>query len=81
LKGEAPLFALPEPIADERQWILDELTRWASVYDGLAPRQLDWSKGNDPNHQWPRWDRVADLFEGEAVEKGLRSLRDTTMRT
>jgi hypothetical protein len=71
-QGEAPLFALPETIVDERQWILDELARWAALHDGLAPRQADWSKGNDPHHEWPRWDRIVELFEGEAAEKGLR---------
>jgi hypothetical protein len=70
----APLFALPEPIADERQWMLDELARWAALHGGLAPRQIDWSKAPDPERQWPRWDRVAALFEAEALDKGVRYL-------
>ncbi len=70
-RDEAPLFALPEPIVDERQWMLDELARWAALHGG-APRQIDWSKAHDPDRHWPRWDRVAELFEAEALAKGLR---------
>lgn len=66
------LFALPELIADERQWIVDELKRWAALHDGHAPRQKDWSKDRDPKRNWPRFDRVAELFEGEALEAGVR---------
>lgn len=69
---EPALFALPELIADERQWMLDELKRWALLHDGRAPRQKDWSKDNDPKRNWPRFDRVAELFEGEALEAGVR---------
>ena len=71
-RDEAPLFALPDPIVDERQWMLDELARWAAVHGGLAPRQADWSKADDPEREWPRWDRVAELFEAEALDKGVR---------
>lgn len=60
---EPPLFALAELVADERQWMLDELRRWASLHGGQAPRQKEWSKENDPKRGWPRWDRVAELFE------------------
>ena len=70
---DAPLFALPETISDERQWLLDELARWASLHGGSAPRQIDWSKGRDPGGMWPRWDRVADFFEAEAFGKGVRT--------
>lgn len=71
-RAEVPLFALPEPIADERRWMLDELKRWAAGHDGRPPRQIDWSKAQDPDRRWPRWDRVAELFEAEAIETGLR---------
>jgi hypothetical protein len=69
---EPPLFALPKLVADERQWMLDELRRWASLHGGQAPRQKEWSKENDPKRGWPRWDRVAELFEGEALDNGVR---------
>jgi hypothetical protein len=72
LEQNVPLFALAAPIEDERQWLLDELARWASLHDGKPPRQIDWSKANDPHNEWPRWDRVRDFFETEAVEHGLR---------
>lgn len=68
----APLFALPETIADERQWMLDALDRWAQLHGGLAPRQLDWSKSRDPDREWPRFDRVAELFLAEALDEGIR---------
>jgi hypothetical protein len=71
-QDEAPLFALPEPITDERQWIIDELAHWATLHGGLAPRQIDWSKKYDPDRRWPRWDRVAELFQAEALEKRVR---------
>ena len=67
---EMQLFGLADPIEDERQWLLDELARWASLHDGKAPRQVDWSKPNDPHNEWPRWDLVRDFFEGEALEHG-----------
>lgn len=71
-RDESPLFALPEPIADERQWILDRLARWATLHGSMPPRQIDWSKAQDPDGHWPRWNRVAELFEGEALRDGLR---------
>lgn len=70
--AETPLFALPETVADERQWLLDELRRWAETHGGRAPRQADWSKTNDPEGNWPRWSRVAQLFEAEAYRDGVR---------
>jgi hypothetical protein len=73
---EPRLFALPETVADERQWMLDELARWASLHGGQAPRQADWSKANDPDRQWPRWDKVKELFEAEALDKGVRYFVD-----
>ena len=69
---EPLLFALPELVADERQWMLDELRRWASLHGGRAPRQKDWSKENDPDRAWPRWDGVANFFEREARSNGIR---------
>jgi hypothetical protein len=69
---ETPLFALPESVADERQWMLDELTRWAALHGGRAPRQADWSKANDPDRSWPRFDRVVELFGTEALDRGIR---------
>lgn len=69
---EALLFALPDPIGDERQWMLDELARWALMYGGRPPRQKDWSYEYDRGREWPRWDRVAELFGAEACQKGLR---------
>ncbi len=73
LRGEAaPLFAVPALDGDERRWMLDQLKRWAALHDGRAPRQIDWSKTHDPNRRWPRWNRVAELFEAEAIEKGIR---------
>jgi hypothetical protein len=68
----ARLFALPEPIADERQWVLAELERWASLHEGQPPRQKDWSKERDPHRNWPRFDRAAELFEAEAIRAGVR---------
>ncbi len=69
---ESSLFAIPEPMSDERQWIVDELDRWAALHDGLAPRQSDWSKAQDPEGCWPRWNRVAEFFEAEALRTGIR---------
>lgn len=69
---DVPLFALADPIDDERQWLLDELARWASLHEGKPPRQTDWSKKSDPYNEWPRWDRVRDFFEGEALKSGVR---------
>jgi hypothetical protein len=69
---DAPLFALPELVADERQWMLDELRRWALLHDGRAPRRKEWSKENDRDRKWPRWDTVAEFFTGEALDKGVR---------
>src|SRR5207244_13278090 len=69
---EMSLFALADLIEDERQWFLDELARWASLNDGKPPRQVDWSKTKDPHNMWPRWDRVRDFFEIEALERGIR---------
>lgn len=69
---ETPLFVLPEEPADERDWLLSELRRWPSLHGGLAPRQKDWSKENDPDRHWPRWDRVAEFFNGEALDKKIR---------
>lgn len=71
-RDEASLFALPDPIRDERQWMLDELERWASLHDGRPPRQKDWSRAHDRGREWPRWDRVAELFGAEACKNGLR---------
>lgn len=76
LADEPPLFVLPDVVADERQWMLDELRRWASLHGGRAPRQRDWSKSNDPDRNWPRWDRVAELFEVEALNEGVRYFVD-----
>jgi hypothetical protein len=73
---EPTLFALPETIVDERQWMLDELARWAALHGGRAPRQADWSKTNDPDRRWPRWDKVAELFEAEASQKRIRYFID-----
>lgn len=69
---ETPLFAVPDEPADEREWLLGELRRWASLHDGSAPRQKDWAKENDPDRKWPRWDRVAEFFNGEALDNGTR---------
>jgi hypothetical protein len=66
------LFALPEIVGDERQWMLDELRRWALRNGGLAPRKKDWSKEHHPDRLWPRSDRVTELFEGEALAAGVR---------
>jgi hypothetical protein len=65
---------LPEPIGDERQWMLEALNRWTRQHR-RPPRQRDWSKAQDPDRGWPRWNRVAELFEAEAIEKGLRYFR------
>jgi hypothetical protein len=66
------LVTLLAPIEDERQWLLDELARWASLHAGRAPRQADWSKASDPHNEWPRADRVKEFFEREARERGIR---------
>lgn len=76
LSTNASLFALPEQVVDERQWLLDALQRWATVHGGLAPRQADWSKANDPERNWPRWDRVAEFFEAEAISLKVRYFVD-----
>jgi hypothetical protein len=64
--------SLPLPMEDKRQWMLDELARWASLHDGLAPARADWSAARDPNRRWPGADGVAELFEAEAKALGLR---------
>jgi hypothetical protein len=68
----APLFSLPNPDLDERQWLLDELKRWGETHDGRTPHQPDWTERRDPERQWPRAHRVIRLFEAEAKEKGVR---------
>lgn len=72
LLDEPAIFALPALVESEREWMLDELRRWASINDGQAPRQKDWSKERDPERSWPRWDRVAEVFHGEAIAAGVR---------
>ena len=70
-RGSTPLFGVPNPIGDEREWMIDELRRWVRDH-GRLPRQRDWSKAQDPDRRWPRWNRVAEIFEAEAIDKGLR---------
>lgn len=70
-----PLFAVattPPTPENTRQWMLDELRRWAATHDGAAPSRADWSKSRDPDRHWPRSTRVAELFEGEAMDTGQR---------
>jgi hypothetical protein len=81
LQREDAIFALPRVVENEREWMLNELRRWASLHDGLAPRQRDWSKERDPERGWPRWDKVAELFEQEALDKGIRYWVDERCKT
>ncbi len=82
LRGYQPTPALLEdttlahlPVTDAkptRERILAALKQWADTHDGLAPSRADWSKGRDPERRWPRSDRVAEVFEAEAREAGVR---------
>lgn len=63
---------VPDPVHDRRQWMLDALSRWAELHDGLAPARADWSQSRDPGRKWPRADQVAAFFEAEAEERGER---------
>lgn len=47
-RAEVPLFALPEPIADERRWMLDELKRWAAGHDGRLRDKLTGRRRRTP---------------------------------
>ena len=52
--------------------MLDELRRWADTHGGVAPSRADWSAARDPGRAWPRSERVATLFQREAVLDGVR---------
>jgi len=65
----------PLPPIDDREHILDALRRWADQHDGRAPSRADWSQTRDPDREWPRATKVAELFEREAGAAGVRYRR------
>lgn len=75
LVADCDLCAQPlssSPGNNQRQWMLDELSRWAAMHSGRAPARADWSSQCDPDREWPRATRVAAYFETEARNAGLR---------
>jgi len=54
-----------------REAILDALRRWAAHHD-KAPSRRDWSPAADPEHIWPRADKVAEVFGPLAQADGRR---------
>lgn len=53
--------------------IIEALTYWATLHDGLAPFKTDWSKTGDPDRLWPRASTVCEKVRKIAERRGVHT--------
>lgn len=54
--------------------MIEALRRWSDLHGGQAPRRRDLTVKADPDHRFPRTDKVSKAFEALAHEDGARSV-------